>query len=483
MSFAVPISDFPGVSFTILTARLTQSCVISVVVLRVLATHLVFTHCVGLAHLYCILLFLIQASSASPLLEYQSSCQRFFMSYLKQFLTFLLGQIHSIADLQTVKPPKDKNILEFIPNFWITDRQVGEVGSEVFLSFLCCLKRSLSAWRIIKCSVKSSCKLTDTKKKARKRIEGKRKRRNRYNYEKERKKREAAAAAAGSDVHSRIVVLVPDLSEVPAVPCSSLDLNKKNLPEAGISNIPDSTTFYTAEVDLSQSEGLTVEKKACTCQKENKERDRRFIQRRKERVEEQKVRDKAIEERRLREAKEKEDKTEVSKQAERRITVKSRRKSQLPRKVDYLLPIRRKKEVTIAEREERRAKERGDRLKIAEATMKKEEEELERMRMEITFETLMSNHCNCRSTDCKACICFRNKKYCNINCKCHPDRCRNKEMDPNALAAAIANLAANQQRKQQQFQTQQDVLTALTNRLLAAPAVAAPANPIPAPTI
>lgn len=56
-------------------------------------------------------------------------------------------------------------------------------------------------------------------------------------------------------------------------------------------------------------------------------------------------------------------------------------------------------------------------------------------------------------------------------------------MDPNALAAAIANLAANQQRKQQQFQTQQDVLTALTNRLLAAPAVAAPANPIPAPTI
>ncbi|KZS06632.1 Uncharacterized protein APZ42_029854 [Daphnia magna] len=95
----------------------------------------------------------------------------------------------------------------------------------------------------------------------------------------------------------------------------------------------------------------------------------------------------------------------------------------------------------------------------------------------------MSNHCNCRSTDCKACICFRNKKYCNINCKCHPDRCRNKEMDPNALAAAIANLAANQQRQQQQFQTQQDVLTALTNRLLAAPAVAAPANPIPAPTI
>lgn len=87
----------------------------------------------------------------------------------------------------------------------------------------------------------------------------------------------------------------------------------------------------------------------------------------------------------MREAKKKEDKTEVSKQAERRITVKSRRKSQLPRKVDYLLPIRRKKEVTIAEREERRAKERGDRLKIAEATMKKEEEELERMRMEITF--------------------------------------------------------------------------------------------------
>ncbi|KAK4017158.1 hypothetical protein OUZ56_032109 [Daphnia magna] len=120
------------------------------------------------------------------------------------------------------------------------------------------------------------------KKKAMKRSEGQRKRWNRYNYEKERKKREdAAATAAGSDVPSRIVVLVPDPSEVPAVPRSSTDLDSYTLPEAGPSNIPDSTTIYTTEVDLSQSERLTVEKKACACQNEKsilseEERNGRF---------------------------------------------------------------------------------------------------------------------------------------------------------------------------------------------------------------
>ncbi|KAK4021419.1 hypothetical protein OUZ56_003336 [Daphnia magna] len=179
--------------------------------------------------------------------------------------------------------------------------------------------------------------------------------------------------------------LVPDPSEVSAVPRSSADLDY-TLPEAGPSNIPDSTTIYTAEVDLSQLEGLTVEKKACACQKENSflsEEERALY----ERVEEHKVREKAIEERRLREAKEKEDKTEVAKQTERKRTVNSRQQSQLPRKVDYLLPIRSIRGETIAKREKRRDKERCDRLKIAEATKKKEEEEekLERMRKEITF--------------------------------------------------------------------------------------------------
>ncbi|XP_045023368.1 uncharacterized protein LOC123467561 [Daphnia magna] len=63
-------------------------------------------------------------------------------------------------------------------------------------------------------------------------------------------------------------------------------------------------------------------------------------------------------------------------------------------------------------------------------------------------------------------------------------------MDQDALAEALANLAANQQLQQQQFQIQQqqmrqqqDVLTALANRLLAAPVVAAPVNPVPAPAV
>ncbi|KAI9553730.1 hypothetical protein GHT06_021666 [Daphnia sinensis] len=56
-------------------------------------------------------------------------------------------------------------------------------------------------------------------------------------------------------------------------------------------------------------------------------------------------------------------------------------------------------------------------------------------------------------------------------------------MDQNALTAALANLMANQQLQQQQFQMQQqqDVLTALANKLLAEPAAAVPIVAAPAP--
>ncbi|KAI9551109.1 hypothetical protein GHT06_004037 [Daphnia sinensis] len=56
-------------------------------------------------------------------------------------------------------------------------------------------------------------------------------------------------------------------------------------------------------------------------------------------------------------------------------------------------------------------------------------------------------------------------------------------MDQNALTAALANLMANQQLQQQQFQMQQkpDVLTALANRLLAERATSVPIVTTPAP--
>lgn len=53
----------------------------------------------------------------------------------------------------------------------------------------------------------------------------------------------------------------------------------------------------------------------------------------------------------------------------------------------YMLPIWKEKEESIAQREERRAKERCERLRISEAAKKKqeEEEEIERIRMEVYF--------------------------------------------------------------------------------------------------
>lgn len=62
-------------------------------------------------------------------------------------------------------------------------------------------------------------------------------------------------------------------------------------------------------------------------------------------------------------------------------------------------------------------------------------------------------------------------------------------MDPNLLNSALAALAANQQQQQQQFQLQQqqiqhkqNLLTALTNRLLAVPVPGPPVVP-PVPAV
>ncbi|KAI9553751.1 hypothetical protein GHT06_019003 [Daphnia sinensis] len=54
-------------------------------------------------------------------------------------------------------------------------------------------------------------------------------------------------------------------------------------------------------------------------------------------------------------------------------------------------------------------------------------------------------------------------------------------MDPDIVNAALAALVANQQHQQQQMQQQQDLLTVLTNRLLAVPAPIPPVvQPVPA---
>ncbi len=110
----------------------------------------------------------------------------------------------------------------------------------------------------------------------------------------------------------------------------------------------------------------------------------------------------------------------------------------------------------------------------------------------------MNRHrCRCGVSVCVRCICVREGLHCDENCLRFPERCTNRgledfqdaegeaeieaaAMDPNALNAALAALAANQQQQQQQFQLQQqqmqqqNLLAALTNRLIAVPAPALP---------
>lgn len=100
------------------------------------------------------------------------------------------------------------------------------------------------------------------------------------------------------------------------------------------------------------------------------------------------------------------------------------------------------------------------------------------------------------------CVCARENQPCGDHCLCFADRCNNiraeefldaeeevdpaipqQNMNPNALNAALAALAANQQLQQQQFQHQQDLLTALKNRLLAPPAIAPAIVPAVVPAI
>lgn len=100
------------------------------------------------------------------------------------------------------------------------------------------------------------------------------------------------------------------------------------------------------------------------------------------------------------------------------------------------------------------------------------------------------------------CVCARENQPCSDQSLCFADRCNNRRaeefldaerevdlaiiplnVDPNALNAALAALAANQQLQQQQFQQQPDLLTALTNRFLAPPAMAPAIVPAVAPAI
>ena len=117
------------------------------------------------------------------------------------------------------------------------------------------------------------------------------------------------------------------------------------------------------------------------------------------------------------------------------------------------------------------------------------------------------NRCRCQVGVCVRCICAREGLLCDENCLCFPERCTNRgvedfrdaeeeaeavpvAMDPNMINAALAALLANQQQHQadqqqlqQQLQLQQDVMTALANRLLAAPAPAPVVVPAPAPAV
>ncbi|KZR98241.1 Uncharacterized protein APZ42_006434, partial [Daphnia magna] len=256
------------------------------------------------------------------------------------------------------------------------------------------------------------------------------------------------------------------------------------------------------------------------------ERARRFVANYKDREKQNKIREAAMEERRQREAKEKENRTEEN-QIGGRKGGRRKRQVRLPSKAECFAPLRRVREETVVEREERRARERWETLSVSEicnkeaeekeprkAKTKAEEEELrktkvesieerearrkkeqlersrineaakneqeedkklERIRMEITS----SNKTNPKNFTC---LTFINKDIITS-----PNK---MEMDQDALAEALVNLAANQQLQQQQFQIQQqqmrqqqDVLTALANRLLAAPVVAAPVNPVPAPAV
>ncbi|KZR97572.1 Uncharacterized protein APZ42_007471, partial [Daphnia magna] len=95
------------------------------------------------------------------------------------------------------------------------------------------------------------------------------------------------------------------------------------------------------------------------------ERARRFVARWKDREREKKIHEAAIEERRQREAKEKEDRTEAN-QIGGRKGGRRKRQVRLPSKSEYFAPLRRVREETVAEREERRARERWERLRISE---------------------------------------------------------------------------------------------------------------------